>query len=173
MRLRFVVKLLNLQRRERRQFDVPDARHDMPVNVVLVICRRGRSDGWLCVVLIPELRPFPNRVIPALRHINLFEFLHRFLELFLAFALRPREDALCDCFPRLRVNARRVAPLPASVFPLADVAFPICPFLRHVHSPFLLLNQQLPRGKQNSNLPRGELSESYHFGFLCLWRCRF
>ena len=173
MRLRFVVKLLNLQRRERRQLDVPDARHNMLVDVVLVICRRGCADGWLCVVLVPELRPLANRVIPALRHINLFEFLHRFLELFLAFALRPREDVLRDWLPRLRIDTCCVPSFPASVLPLADVALPICPFLRHVCSPFLLLNQQLPRGRYNSNLPRGELSESYHLCSLCLWRHRF
>ena len=34
-------------------------------------------------------------------------------------------------------------------------------------------DQQLPRGRQNSYLPREELSESYHFTFLCLWRYRF
>ena len=82
VRFRLVVEFLDLQGCERRQLDVPDARHNMLVNVVLVICRRRCTDGWLRVVLIPELRPLANRVIPALRHINLFEFLHRFLELF-------------------------------------------------------------------------------------------
>jgi len=136
MRLRFVVKLLNLQRRERRQFDVPDARHDMLVDVVLVICRRGCADGWLCVVLVPELRPFAHRVVASLRDFDLFEFFHRLLQLLFAFALRPREDALCDWFPRLRVNARRVAPLPAPVLPLSDIALAVCPFFRHLCSPF-------------------------------------
>jgi len=136
MRLRFVVKLLNLQRRERRQFDVPNTRHNMLVNVVLVVRRRGCADGWLCVVLVPELRPLAHRVVASLRDVDLFEFFHRLLQLLFAFALRPREDALCDWFPRLRVNARRVAPFPATVFAFADVAFPICPFFRHLCSPF-------------------------------------
>ena len=133
---RFIVKFLDLQRCERRQLDVPDARLDMLVDVVLVICRRGCADGWLCVVLILELRPLAHRVVAPLRHIDLFEFFHRLLQLLFAFALRPREDALCDWFPRLRVNARRVAPFPATVFAFADVALPICPFFRHLCSPF-------------------------------------
>ena len=147
--------------------------HYMLVDVVLVICRRGCADGWLCVVLVPELRPLAHRVVASLRDVDLFEFFHRLLQLLFAFALRPREDALCDWFPRLRVNARRVASFPASIFPLADISFSICPFFCHVHSPFLLLNQQLPRGKQNSYLPRGELSENYHLCSLCLWQHRF
>ena len=110
--------------------------HYMLVNVVLVICRRGRADGWLRVVLVPELRPFPNRVVASLRDVDLFEFFHRLLQLLFAFALRPREDILRDWFSRHRVNACRVSPLPASVLSLADVAFPICPFFRHLCSPF-------------------------------------
>ena len=47
------------------------------------------------------------------------------------------------------------------------------PVFCHVHSPFLLLNQQLPRGRYNSNLLREELSENYHLCSLCLWRHRF
>ena len=147
--------------------------HYMLVDVVLVICRRGCADGWPCVVLVPELRPLANRVIPALRHIDLFEFLHCFPEFLLALALRFGEDVLRDWLPRLRIDTCRVVSFPASIFPLADISFSICPFFCHVHSPFLLLNQQLPRGKQNSYLPRGELSESYHLCSLCLWRHRF
>jgi len=133
---RFIVEFLDLQRCERRQLDVPDARHDMLVDVIFVIRCRGRADGRLCVVLVPELRPLAYRVVAPLRHIDLFEFLHRLLQLLFAFALRPREDALCDWLARFRVDACCVAPLPASVFPLADVAFPICPFFRHLCSPF-------------------------------------
>ena len=133
---RLIVEFLELQCCERRQLDVPDARLDMLVSVVLVVRRRGCADRWLCVVLVPELRPFANRVVASLRDVDLFEFFHRLLQLLFAFALRPREDALCDWFPRLRVNARRVAPFPASVLPLADVAFPVCPFFRHLGSPF-------------------------------------
>ena len=136
VRFRFIVKFLDLQRRKCCQLDVPDARHDMLVDVVFVVCRRGRSDGWLRVVLVPELHPFPNRVIPALRHIDLLKLLHRFLELFLAFAPRPREDALCDWFPRFRIDTRRVAPFPASVLAFTDVTLPVCPFFRHLCSPF-------------------------------------
>ena len=110
--------------------------HYMLVDVVLVICRRGCADGWLCVVLVPELRPLAHRVVASLRDVDLFEFFHRLLQLLFAFALRPREDALCDWFPRLRVDTCRVASFPASIFPLADVAFPICPFFRHLCSPF-------------------------------------
>ena len=110
--------------------------HYMLVDVVLVICRRGCADGWPCVVLVPELRPLANRVIPALRHIDLFEFLHCFPEFLLALALRFGEDVLRDWLARFRVDACCVAPLPASVLPLADVAFPICPFFRHLCSPF-------------------------------------
>ena len=136
VRLRLIVEFLDLQRCERRQLDVPDARHDMLVDVVLVICRRGCADGWLCVVLVPELRPLAHRVVASLRDVDLFEFFHRLLQLLFAFALRPREDALCDWFPCLRVNACRVAPFPATVFAFADVALPICPFFRHLCSPF-------------------------------------
>ena len=110
--------------------------HYMLVNVVLVICRRGCADGWLCVVLVPELRPLAHRVVASLRDVDLFEFFHRLLQLLFAFALRPREDALCDWFPRLRIDARCVAPLPAAVLAFADVAFPVCPFFRHLCSPF-------------------------------------
>ena len=134
--LRLIVEFLDLQRRKRRQLDVPDARHNMLVDVVLVIRRCGRADGWLGVVLIPELRPFTYCVIPALRHIDLFEFLHRLLQLLFAFALRPREDTFCDWFPCLQIDTCRVTPLPATILPLADVALPICPFLRHLCSPF-------------------------------------
>ena len=136
VRFRLVVEFLDLQRCERRQLDVPDARLDMLVNVVLVICRRGCSNGRLRVVPVPELRPLAYRVIPPLRHIDLFEFFHRLLQLLFAFALRPREDALCDWLPRFRIDARRVAPFPATVFAFADVAFPVCPFFRHLCSPF-------------------------------------
>ena len=40
MRLGFVVEFLELQGRERRQPYFSDARHDMLVNVVLIVCRR-------------------------------------------------------------------------------------------------------------------------------------
>ena len=110
--------------------------HYMLVDVVLVICRRGCADGWLCVVLVPELRPLAHRVVASLRDVDLFEFFHRLLQLLFAFALRPREDALCDWFPRLRIDACCVPSFPSSVLPLADVAFPICPFFRHLCSPF-------------------------------------
>ena len=102
--------------------------HYMLVDVVLVICRRGCADGWPCVVLVPELRPLANRVIPALRHIDLFEFLHCFPEFLLALALRFGEDVLRDWLPRLRIDTCRVASFPASIFPLADISFSICPF---------------------------------------------
>ena len=68
--------------------------------------------------------------------------------------------------------------LPCSVLP--SVHLSACgyfllhlPVFCHVHSPFLLLNQQLPRGRYNSNLLREELSENYHLCSLCLWRHRF
>ena len=133
---RFIVEFLDLQRCERRQLDVPDARLDMLVNVVLVICRRGCSNGRLRVVLVPELRPLAYRVISAFCHIDLFEFFHRFLQLLFAFSLCSGEDVLRNRFSRLRIDARCVAPLPAAVLAFADVAFPICPFFRHLGSPF-------------------------------------
>ena len=136
VRLRLIVEFLDLQRCKCCQFDVPDARHDMLVDVIFVIRRRGLADGRLCVVLVPEPRPLAHRVVAPLRYIDLLKLLHRLLQLLFAFALRPREDALCDWFPRLRIDACCVAPLPASVLPLADVAFPICPFFRHLFSPF-------------------------------------
>ena len=148
VRLRLIVEFLDLQRCKCCQFDVPDARHDMLVDVIFVIRRRGRSDGWLCVVLIPELRPLAHRVVAPLRHIDLFEFFHRLLQLLFAFALRPREDALCDWFPRLRVNARRVAPLPASVLSLADVALAVCPFFATCVPLSVLVTQTTTTEKQ-------------------------
>ena len=66
--------------------------HYMLVDVVLVICRRGRADGRLCVVLVPELRPLAHRVVASLRDVDLFEFFHRLLQLLFAFALRPRKE---------------------------------------------------------------------------------
>ena len=53
VRFGFVVEFPDLQRCERRQLDVHDARHDMLVDVIFVIRRRRRADGWLCEVLIP------------------------------------------------------------------------------------------------------------------------
>ena len=43
-----------------------------------------------------------------------------------------------ECVAELNADLLKntVAPFPSSVFPLADVAFPICPFFRHLCSPF-------------------------------------
>ena len=43
-----------------------------------------------------------------------------------------------ECAAELNADLLKntVAPFPSSVFPLADVAFPICPFFRHLCSPF-------------------------------------
>ena len=108
----------------------------MLVDVVLVVRCRGCSDGWLRVILIPELRPFTYRVISAFRHVDFLKLLHRFLEFLFALALRPCEDALCNRFSRLRIDACCVASFPATILPLADVALSICPFLRHLCSLF-------------------------------------
>ena len=147
--------------------------HYMLVDVVLVICRRGCADGWLCVVLVPELRPFPQPCNPGASSHQSFRVL-------------PSPFAAFPCIRAASARGRSlrlVSPSPGQRPPcsvLPSVHLSACgyfllhlPVFCHVHSPFLLLNQQLPRGKQNSYLPRGELSESYHFGFLCLWRHRF
>ena len=79
------------------------------------------------------------------------ESFHRLLQLLFAFALRPREDALCDWLPRLRIDARRVAPFPATVFAFADVAFPVCPFFRHLCSPFRFGNTNNYHGRERKS----------------------
>ena len=57
-------------------------------------------------------------------------------EFFLDLGLRLAEDIFDDAFSTLRVITGGVATLPAAVFPLADVPFPICSSFRHGISPF-------------------------------------
>ncbi len=58
------------------------------------------------------------------------------LSFFLDLGLRLAEDIFDDAFSALRVITGGVATLPAAVFPLADVPFPICSSFRHGISPF-------------------------------------
>ena len=58
-------------------------------------------------------------------------FADRGLEFLLDFGLRFTQHVLDDPFSGLRVIARGVPTLPATVFPLANVPFPVCSSLWH------------------------------------------
>ena len=63
-------------------------------------------------------------------------FLDGFFQFLLDLGLRLAEDVFNDGLSCLWIVTDCVAPLPAAVFPLADVPFPICSSFRHGISPF-------------------------------------
>ena len=94
-----------------------------------------------CVKLIPRLQPCTERILVCPPYIDAFRFRDRFCQFFFYLCLRLAEDILDQPLASLFVISGCVPPLPAPILALADVAFPVCPFLCHVCASFVLVAQ--------------------------------
>ena len=95
----------------------------------------------LRVEFIACLQPCAESVFVCSLNIKRFRFGDRSGELFFRLCPRFAENALDDSFPCFLVILGGVSPLPAAILALADVAFPVCPFLCHICASFVLVAQ--------------------------------
>ena len=96
----------------------------------------GRSEFYFCVVLHPHLKPTSHSVGLGPPIVDTDIFLDGFLQLFFYFRLRLSKNVLEDGLASFRIVTDSVPALPAAVFPLADVPFPVRSSFRHGISPF-------------------------------------
>ena len=134
--LEVVVKPLDLDGGQLVQWDAPNSGDDMVLDVVGVVGFGVGPDAGLSVDLIPHFHPRTDRVSPGFGYVQPLAFADRGFEFLFHFGLRFTQYVLDDPFSALRVIARRVPALPASVLSLSDVPFPVCSSFWHGISPF-------------------------------------
>ena len=93
-------------------------------------------DAGLGVDLVPRFHPRTDRVGSRFGYVQPMAFADRSFEFLLDLGLRLAQHVLDDPLSALRVIARRVPALPASVLSLSDVPFSVCSPFRHGISPF-------------------------------------
>ena len=108
----------------------------MVVDVVLVIIFGFLPEPGFGVDFVSEANPGFQRVVFRPAHIELAAGLYGLFQLFFDLCLGLAQDILVDRLAGLRVATCRVSPLPPAVFPLADVALAVGPFLCRVDSSF-------------------------------------
>ena len=131
-----LVETLQVQRSQVCQRDAADLRLD----VVFQKALRGFVGRWaqfhLGIVLHPDLQPTSHGVGLGPSVVDADVFLDGPFQFFFYFRLRLPEDIFDDGLACLWIVTDCVAALPAAVFPLADVPFPVCSSLWHGISPF-------------------------------------
>ena len=131
-----LVEPLQVQRGQVCQRDAADLRLD----VVFQKALRGFEGRWtefhLGVVLHPDLQPTPHRVGLGPSVVDADVFLDGFFQFFFYFRLRLAEDVFDDGLASFRIVTDCVPALPSTVFPLANVPFPVRSSFRHGISPF-------------------------------------
>ena len=137
-----VVKPLDLNGGQLVQGNISNSGDDVVLDVVGVIGFRVGANTGLGVDLVPRFHPRTDRVSPGFGYIQPLTFADRGFEFLLDLGLRLAQHVLDDALSALRVITGGVATLPAAVFPLADVPFPICSSFRHKIS--LLCQRTIP-----------------------------
>ena len=127
-----IVEFLNVQRGQLFQRDFPDGRHNVVVNIVLVVECCGLPDIRLGVYFKPDLRPLSNGVLFILLNIQILCGLDGLFQLLLYLSLGFPQHVAGDSFAGVRVESGGVAAFPAAVLAFADVAFSVCSAFCHV-----------------------------------------
>ena len=134
--LEVVVKPLDLNGGQLVQGNISNSGDDVVLDVVRIVRFGVGPDAGLGVDLVPRFHPRTDRVSPGFGCIQPLAFADRGFEFFLDLGLRLAQHVLDDALSALRVIARGVPTLPASVLSLADVPFPVRSSFRHGISPF-------------------------------------
>ena len=134
--LEIVVKPLDLNGSQLVQRDVPNSGDDVVFDVVRIIRFGVWSDARLGVDLVPRFHPRTDRVGSHFGYVQPLTFADRGFEFFLDLGLRLAQHVFDDPLSALRVIARSVPALPASILSFADIPLSVCSSFRHRISPF-------------------------------------
>ncbi len=107
----------------------------------MVAVRRGDTDIWLGVDVVPAPQPCGHGVFVGAADIDAFGGLHGGGQLRLTLRLGLAQDIFDDALAGLRVIASGVAALPPAIFALADVALAVGAFLGHGINSFAFVSQ--------------------------------
>ena len=130
------VELLQVERGKLFERNAADAGLDVVRDVALIGLVGGRAHLDLGVVFKPDVHPLPDRVLSRFREVELRGVGERAFQLFLDLRLRFAEDVFADRLAGLGIVACRVAPLPAPVAALSDIALALCSAFCHIyHTP--------------------------------------
>ena len=138
--LEIVVELLDLDRGELVQLDVPQLGDDVVVDVVQIIVLGVLPKPGLGVDLVPHLHPAFYRMGAAAVHVQPLTVCDGLFQLLLDLRLGLPQYILDLLLPGRRVIGSRVKPLLPAILPFADAAFSVSSFLPH---PSSLLSCQL------------------------------
>lgn len=138
--LEIVVELLDLDRGELVQLDVPQFGDDVVVDVVQIIVLGVLPEPGLGVDLVPHLHPAFYRVGTATVHVQPLTVRDGLFQLLLDLRLGLPQYILDFLLPGRRVIGGRVESLLSTILPFADAAFSVSSFLPH---PSSLLSCQL------------------------------
>ena len=134
--LQIVVKPLDLNGGQLVQGNISNSGYDMVLDVIGVVGFGVGPDAGLGVDLVSCPYPQCHCVGSRFGYIQPLAFADRGFEFFLDLGLRFAQHVLDDPFSALRVIARRVPALPATILALSDVPLAVCSSFRHKISPF-------------------------------------
>ena len=140
--LEIVVELLDLDRGELVQLDVPQLGDDVVIDVIQIVVLGVLPKPGLGIDLVPHRHPAFHRVGAATVHIQSLTVRDGLFQFLLDLRLSLSQDILNFLLPGRRVIGGRVESLPSTIFPFADTALAVGAFLPHSSS---LLSRQLTR----------------------------
>ena len=132
--LEIVVELLDLDRSELAQLDVPQLGDDVVVDVVQIVVLGVLPEPGLGVNLVPHRHPAFYRIGAAAVHVQPLAVRNGLFQLLLDLRLGLPQYILNFLLPGRRVIGGRVESLPPAVLALADAAFSVGAFLSHLSS---------------------------------------